>query len=129
MSQQKMLQQNMEFNAIRKTLIEKSDYFPKITMMQYVDTHYLCTIVRKKHDGIWYKIPVFNAFVSDWVEKAGVMPIIQHFIGEAYKAMILTVISDKIVDVDGEPIFIKDECQLDEEYRLILETKILRNNI
>lgn len=129
MSQQKMLKNNMEFNAIRKTLIEKSGYFPRITIMQYVDTNYLCTIVRKKQDGIWYKFPVINVFFDTGksVETTGVIPIVQRLINEAYMAMTLTVISDKIVDVNGESIFIKDDCQMDEEERLI-KNDVLNHN-
>lgn len=129
---QEILKQNADFDSFRKKLIVESKYFPEITIKVQSDTCAgACTIVRKKQDGIWYKFPVISLYYTsspitsteDWSF------IILKNINEAYMAMTLTVISAKIVDIEGEPIFIKDDLQLDEEQRLILETKVLRNNI
>lgn len=128
---QEILQQNAAFNSFRKELISKSKYFPEVIVMFQSDTCICaCTIARKKHDGFWYKIPVITPYYTNPDSPIQDLSFLfQKNIVDAYMAMTLTVISDKIVDVNGEPIFIKDDLQLDEEQRLILETKILRNNI
>lgn len=129
---QEILKQNADFDSFRKKLINESKYFPEITIkVQSDNCAGACTIVRKKQDGIWYKFPVISLYYTsspitsteDWSF------IILKNIKEAYKAMILTQILDKIVDGNGDPVFIKDDLQLDEDQIIIMETEVLRNNI
>lgn len=130
---QKILQQNANFDSFRKELISKSTYFPEVTVMVQSDTCVCaCTIVRKKQDGVWYKNPVISLHYTPTsvnMVKPDMTFLIQKTINDAYMNMILSVINLDLKTADGRPVFIKDDCQMDEEQRLILETKVLRNNI
>lgn len=126
---QKILKQNDDFNSFRKKLIKESKYFPEVTLMAQSDVCVsACTIVRKKQDEVWYRIPVISSYyTASPIVKQDWSFLIEKNIQEAYKAMILTVISNNIVDYKGTPIFIKDDCQLDEEQRLI-KNDVLNHN-
>jgi len=79
----------------------------------------ISTLVRKQNDeGIWYLLPIYREFIQDYeTYKLLYQKQLNAFMNDAYMSYLFGEISD-IKDIEGYPLYEKDDIQISEEERI-----------
>lgn len=92
--------------------------YPKIEIRETEATIELFTTLRKKHRGKWYLWEFYQKYLYRGDKDKQKVQLIERLHQEVYFIIITGKISNKIVDMNGSPLFRKDQNQISESERI-----------
>ena len=78
----------------------------------------LFTTLRKEHEGKWYMWEFFKNWHLPFGDEKAKIQALENFHSEVYFAIICGIVSEKLTDMYGHPIFKEDTRQISEVDRI-----------